>query len=328
MKLFQLPRRDLRRKLAGPGVWIRTGPFSFKVQSSIPSVAQGLAELYGQFEVRSEHETSANFHVVVNSRINLRRWPRRQAEFSLNGVQPFQPLPHDQAFSMLECGLNWGISTQTQQYLILPAAVVEKNGLAAILIAPMGAGKSTLTAALVLSGWRLLSDEFTLINRNNGLIQPIPRPIILKNESIPIIREFSKDAFINRISYDSFKNTVAHMRPPSESVRRQHESARAGWLIFPQWSAQAQGSAHLTPRPESETLRFFDEHLFTGPDSHKDMVPFAKQRIKTIPGFDFIYSQLDQAIEVFNQLAENSSPHLHCLSAQDAGLLTHRHQAV
>lgn len=313
MKLRQLPPRDLRRKLAGPGVWIRTGPFSFKVQSSIPSIAQGLAELYGQFEVRSEHETSADFHVVVNSRINLRRWPRRQAEFSLNGIRPFQPLPHDQAFSMLEYGLNWGMSTQMQQYLIVPAAVVERNGLAAILIAPLGAGKSTLTAALVLSGWRLLSDEFMLINPATGLIQPIPRPVILKNESISIIREFSKDVFISRISYDSLKNTVAHMRPPRESVRRQHEPARPSWLIFPQWSAQV--ATHLTPCPESETLKFFDEHIFSGPDSHKDMVPFVKQQIKTIPGFDLVYSQLDQAIEVFNQLAENSSPHLHCLSA-------------
>jgi len=272
-----------------------------------------LAELYGQFEVRSEHETSADFHVVVNSRINLRRWPRRQAEFSLNGIRPFQPLPHDQAFSMLEYGLNWGMSTQMQQYLIVPAAVVERNGLAAILIAPLGAGKSTLTAALVLSGWRLLSDEFMLINPATGLIQPIPRPVILKNESISIIREFSKDVFISRISYDSLKNTVAHMRPPRESVRRQHEPARPSWLIFPQWSAQV--ATHLTPCPESETLKFFDEHIFSGPDSHKDMVPFVKQQIKTIPGFDLVYSQLDQAIEVFNQLAENSSPHLHCLSA-------------
>lgn len=326
MKLLQLPQKDLRRKLAGQGIWIRTGPFSFKIQSSISSVAQGLAELYGQFEVRSEHETSADFHIVVNSRINLRRWPRRQAEFSLNGVQPFQPLPHDQAFSMLEYGLNWGVSTQTQQYLMLPAAVVEKNGRTAILIGPMGAGKSTLTAALVLSGWRLLSDEFMLFNPVTGLIQPIPRPIILKNESISIIREFSKDVFISRVSYDSSKNKVAHMRPPRESVRRQHEPAGPGWLIFPHWSEQA--SAHLTPRPESETWKYFDEHLFSGPDSRKDTVPLVKQHLKTIPGFDFVYSQLDQAIEIFNQLAENSSAHMHRLSSQDTDLLTHRHQPV
>lgn len=313
MKLLQLPRRDLRRKLAGPGIWIRTGPFSIKVQSSLASVAEGLAELYGQFEVRSEHETSADFHVVVNSRINLRRWPRRQAEFSLNGVQPLPPLPRDQAFSMLENGLNWGMSTQTQHYLILPAAVVEKNGQAAILIAPMGAGKSTLAAALVLSGWRLLSDEFMLINPSTGLIQPIPRPIILKNESISIIREFSKEVFISRFSYDLSKNKVAHMRPPRESVRRQHEPARPGWLIFPQWSAQA--SAQLTSCPESETLKFFDEHLFSGSSSHLSMIEDVKERIKAIPRLNFVYSRLDQAIGIFNQLAQNSPLNLDCLSA-------------
>ena len=54
------------------------------------------------------------------------------------------------------------------QYLIIHAAVVEKNGLAAILPAPPGSGKGTLTAGSVLSGWRLLSDELTLIDRLSG----------------------------------------------------------------------------------------------------------------------------------------------------------------
>lgn len=319
MKLFQLPRRDLRKKLAGPGLWIRTGPFSFRVQSSIPSVAQGLAELYGQFEVRSEHENAADFHVVVNSRINLRRWPRWQAEFMLNGVQPFQPLPRDQAFLLLESGLNWGMSTQTEQYLILPAAVVEKNGRAAILIAPVGAGKSTLTAALVLSGWRLLSDEFMLINPATGLIQPLPRPIILKNESISVIREFSKNVYISRISVDSMKNTVAHMRPPRESVRRQHEPVRPGWLIFPQWSSRA--ATRLTASPENKAWELFNENLFVG-ESQKDMIRVVEPRMKPVSGFDLVYDRLDEAVQVFNELAENASLHLPQLSDHESERLT------
>jgi len=48
MKLLQLPSAELRRQLAGGGVWLRTGPFSLKLQSRIPSVAEGLAKLYGQ----------------------------------------------------------------------------------------------------------------------------------------------------------------------------------------------------------------------------------------------------------------------------------------
>jgi len=223
MKLLQLPPAELRRQLADGGVWLRTGPFSLKVQSRIPAVAEGLAELYGQFEVRNAHEAFADFHVSVNPPAGLRRWVRPQAAFSFDGRQPFKPLPRDQAFPMLEWGLNWCVSTQAHHYLIIHAAVVEKNGLAAILPAPPGSGKSTLTAGLVLSGWRLLSDELTLIDRKTGLIQPLPRPVSLKNQSIDVIRQFDPEVFINRASHDTIKGTVAHMRPPRDSVLRQHE---------------------------------------------------------------------------------------------------------
>jgi hypothetical protein len=79
---------------------------------------------------------------------------------------------------------------------------------------------------LVLSGWRLLSDELTLIDRKTGLIQPLPRPVSLKNQSIDVIRQFSPDTYINRASHDTVKGAMAHMRPPRDSVRRQHETAR------------------------------------------------------------------------------------------------------
>ncbi|MCA1926509.1 MAG: HprK-related kinase A [Thiobacillus sp.] len=235
MKLLQLSPGDLRRQLAGPGVWLRTGPFSMRLQSRIPAIAAGLADLYGQFEVRSPREAFADFHVSVNSPSGLRRWVKPQAQFSFDGQQPFKPLPRDQAFPMLEWGLNWCVSTQAHQYLIIHAAVIEKNGRAAILPAPPGSGKSTLAAALVLSGWRLLSDELTLIDRKTGNIQPLPRPVSLKNQSIEVIRQFDPQVFINRASHDTVKGTVAHMRPPRDSVLRQHEPARPGWVIFPKW---------------------------------------------------------------------------------------------
>src|SRR4030042_7020816 len=167
MNLLRLPPAEMRRQLAGAGVWLRTGPFSIKVQSRIPFVAEGLAKLYGQFEVRSAHEAFVDFHVAVNPPTNLRRWLRPQVRFSFDGMQPFKPLPRDQAFPMLEWGLNWCVSTQAHHYLILHAAAVEKNGLAAILPAPPGSGQSTLTAGLVLAGWGLRSAQTTLVPRQN-----------------------------------------------------------------------------------------------------------------------------------------------------------------
>jgi len=177
MKLLQLSPSSLRQQLAGSGMWLRTGPFSLRVRSRLPTVAEGLTQLYGQFEVRNSHEAFADFHVELNASSRLRRWLRPQVSFSFDGAQPFKPLPMDQAYPMLEWGLNWCVSMHAHHYLIIHAAVVEKQGLAAILPAPPGSGKSTLTAGLVLSGWRLLSDELTLIDRRTGLLHALPRPV-------------------------------------------------------------------------------------------------------------------------------------------------------
>lgn len=302
MKLIQLSPIRLRKQLAGDGIWLRTGPFSLRLQSKLPHVAEGLFELYGQFEVRDTQNAFADFHVEINSPGLLRRWFRPQVNFSFDGNLPFKPLPLDQAYPLLEWGLNWCVTMHAHQYLIIHAGVVEKNGLAAILPAPPGSGKSTLTAGLVLSGWRLLSDELTLIDRKTGLIHPLPRPISLKNASIPIIRDFNSQAFINRASHDTAKGTVAHMRPPRESVRRQHEPARPGWVIFPKWRADA--PAELTPRSRAETFIYLAQNAFNYSHLGVDGFRVGTQLIEQTDCYDFEYGQLDQAVITFNQLAD------------------------
>lgn len=306
MKLLQLSPTDLRERLRDPGLWVRTGPFSLRIRSGIPSVADGLAELYGQFEVRSAREAFADFHVSVNAPNALRRWIRPQVDFSFDGHLPFKPLPYDQAYPMLEWGLNWCVSMHAHQYLVIHAAVVEKNDAAAILPAPPGSGKSTLTAGLVLSGWRLLSDELTLIDRRSGLIHPLPRPISLKNQSIPLIRAFSKDAVINRPSHDTAKGTVAHMRPPTASVRRQHEPAQPAWVIFPKWTAGA--ATRLTPRSTAQTFMFLAQNAFNYSHLGADGFKVGTRLIDRVDCYEFSYSQLDEAVRAFDRLADLPPP--------------------
>ena len=306
MKLLQLSPGDLRQQLATPGIWLRTGPFSVRLRSALPAVAAGLADLYGQFEVRSPREAFADFHVDLDGSTGVRRWVRPQVQFSYDGVLPFKPLPRTQAFPMLEWGLNWCVSTQAHQFLIIHAAAVEKNGRVAILPAPPGSGKSTLAAALVLSGWRLLSDELTLIDRATGLIQPLPRPVSLKNQSIGIIRQFSPAAFVNRETHDTVKGTVAHMRPPRDSVLRQHEAARPGWVIFPKWEKDA--TTQLTPRSQAKTFIFLAQNAFNYSHLGVDGFRVASSLIDQVECFDFRYSALPEAIAAFDALADAHAP--------------------
>lgn len=305
MKLLQLPPAELRGKLAGPGVWLRTGPFSFRVRSDIPSVAQGLVKLYSHFEVRSTHESAADFQVSVRSPSALRRWVRPLATFASDGQHPLAPSPRNEAFALLERGFNWCVSTQAHRYLILQAAAVEKHGRAALLCAPPGS-VSTLSAALTLSGWRLLSDELTLIDRKTGLIRALPRPICLKNQSIDLIRQFAPDAILHTLSNKARQPQVAYLRPPRDSVVRQHDPATAGWIIFPRWRDGVPVTLVVRPRAETMSALALSALNPTLLDAEDARVCAALADLA--PAHDLQYGGLHDAIVAFDQLIQAPPP--------------------
>jgi HprK-related kinase A len=138
---------------------------------------------------------------------------------------------------MFEWAINWSVFTRPNQYLMLHAGVVERGGKALILSGRPGAGKSTLTAALVLGGWRLLSDEVAVIPPGTRNLLPLPRPVSLKEGSIDLVRRRSPDAVIGPLTYGTKKGTVAHLKPPVDSVERAREPAIAAWLVFPWFGA-------------------------------------------------------------------------------------------
>src|SRR3546814_415588 len=135
-----------------------------------------------------------------------------------------------QALPMLEWGLNWCIGAHGHQFLIIHAAVIERNGLAAILPGAPGPGKSTLTACLVHNGWRLLSDEMALVSLQDGGLTALARPISLKNRSIDLIADILPNAALSARSEDTVKGAVALLKPPTTSVERVAEPARPAWV--------------------------------------------------------------------------------------------------
>src|SRR5689334_825890 len=191
---------------------LRIGPFHARVETALRNLSGELRRFYP--DAFFAERPFADFHVRVRRAHGLRRWYRPQAIFELDGETPFKPLPFDQALALFEWGMNHCIAGQAHHYLIIHAAVIERNGRAAILPAAPGSGKSTLTAALVHRGWRLLSDELTLLNMTDRRLVPLARPVSLKNRSIDVIRAFAPDAVFSRRIDDTTKGTIALMRAP------------------------------------------------------------------------------------------------------------------
>lgn len=281
---------------------LRTGPFSLRLQSSLPQVAQALGLLYAEHPLLPE-DGFFDFHARVDAQAGLRRWLRPQAQFELDGHRPFSPMALAQAAPMLEWGLNWCVTEHAHQYIVIHAAAIERGGRVALLPAPPGSGKSTLCAALVNRGWRLLSDELALIDPERGLLLPLARPVSLKNRSIDVIRAFAPEARFSAVVHDTIKGSVAHMKPPAESVRRDQEPARLGWVVFPRFIADAPLRARQLKRSTGFMQLLdhaFNYHLHgsRGFECLADLVEPALT-------LDFSYGRLDEAIHFFERLASD-----------------------
>lgn len=298
-----LSPRALRARLAGPGIRLATGSFVTCVTSRIERVAEGIGLLYADYPL-SEDERFADFYVNFRRPAGLRRWVRPQVRFDYDGMSPFQPLPLDQAFSMFEWSLNWCVSSRVHGCMVIHAAVVEKDGVAAILPAPPGSGKSTLCAALVSRGWRLLSDELTLVRLDDGRLEPLPRPISLKNGSIDLIRNYAPGAVFTPPVHDTAKGTIAHMKPPADSVRRAAEGARPALVVFPKYVAGA--APQLVPVPRARALLRVAENSFNYSLLGAAGFAACARLVESARTFDFSYSALDDAVAVFAQLVETA----------------------
>jgi HprK-related kinase A len=207
-----------------------------EVRSPFRAVRLAVALHYAHHEVVTA-EQFADFHISVKPPVSIRRWLKPQALFQFDHRCPFNPLPAEQALPLLEWGLNWCVSAHSHQYLTVHAAVVERRGRALILPAPPGSGKSTLCAALVARGFRLLSDELALVDIRNGMIFPIPRPISLKNQSIRLIARFWPNAAMSATVQNTLKGSVTHVQPPRESVEMGKQAALPGWVVLPTYRA-------------------------------------------------------------------------------------------
>ncbi|MEW5769108.1 MAG: HprK-related kinase A [Pseudomonadota bacterium] len=300
-QLNSLSPREIRQLLDSPrGLRFDIGPFRVCVHSRLTGIAAHVHEMYGHYPLADSDY--ADLHFAVDVPAGLHGLLRRQVNFRFDDEFPFKPLPFAQARPFFEWGLNWCIATTAHQYLIIHAAVVAKGDHCALIPGRPGAGKSTLCAALVASGWRLLSDEMALIALDTGLIWPVPRPVSLKNASIDIIRGRHPEVVLSPSFTDTHKGTVAHMRAPDASVSAAGRAARARWVVYPGYQSGA--ATEVGPvTPCQSTLRLADDSFnlpLLGGRGFEVLAEVASQ----CSSFTLRYSSLDEAIAWFDAQAE------------------------
>jgi HprK-related kinase A len=134
-----------------------------------------------------------------------------------------------------EMGMNLQMALGQRRYLLLHAAVVEREGRALLMTGESGAGKSTLGALLGERGWRLMADEFALLDPATGMLHPFPRAVSLKNGAIEVMRAEAGGPDAPPRLEATPKGAIRHLRPRDEAIARMDEPARPALILFPRF---------------------------------------------------------------------------------------------
>lgn len=297
-QLNSLSASSLLTALRSAALPVCIGPYTYKLHSNLPVVAEGISTLYSDFPMAGP-EGFVDFNIAVRY-AGLSERLREKCTFYFDNQTPFTQINFQQAYASLEWGMNWCVSIHANEYLKLHAAVIAKEGKAVVLPGIPGAGKSTLCAAMGLSGWRILSDEHALILPGKAEVVPLCRPVSLKNESISLIKSFASKAVFGPTSNATHKGIVAHMK--ADMAPHSHDSSPLPVtnMVFPRYSAQdTQG---LFPRSRTQSFILAAYHSFNysllGSEGFKAMVTL----IDAVQCYDLVYKDLEWAIKTMDQL--------------------------
>ena len=296
--LSHLPTNDIGHRLASGELHLRVGPYIYNLQSDLSSIATGIETLYGDFPLADPREFT-DYSVGMKYKGLLQRL-RGQAEFLFDHQSPFGAIPIEQAYAFMEWGMNWCVSIHANEYLKLHAAVVAKNGMAIIMPGIPGAGKSTLCAALGLSGWRILSDEHALIPPGTAEVVPLYRPVSLKNESIQVIESFSSNAIFGPVSKETHKGVVAHMKGDLEPDTHDSRALPVRIMMFPRYSQDEQQG--LSPRRRTESFILAAYHSFNYSLMGEAGFQAMKTLVDSVECYDLVYRDLEWAIQTVEDL--------------------------
>lgn len=234
--LREISVTQIEARLRGEGLGLQVASFRCLVKSDTGQLAQPLHHLYQDYLADPEPSGFYDFRInLVSTRPSL--FGRAEVEFDWEGSSPFPAMLRAHTHPLFEWGLNWCVATAHGAHTVVHSAVVERHGLALVLPGDPGSGKSTLCAALAFSGWRLLSDELTIVSQRDGQVQAVPRPISLKNASIDLIRSHFPQSALTVPVVDTHKGAIAYARPLQAAVAATGVPAPIGFVVFPKFRA-------------------------------------------------------------------------------------------
>lgn len=163
----------------------RVGVIPILLRTNCPDARRRFDWAYGPYAVPPADDRPVVLDVVRTGA----RW-RRDVRFELfsNNVRRSVVARAAELLPYLDWAANWAIGLDRREYLQVHAACVSRDGEGLILAGAPESGKTTLAAALLLTGWQYLCDEFALLHPDTAELQPYPKALSIKQPSFALLR--------------------------------------------------------------------------------------------------------------------------------------------
>ncbi|HEY9552922.1 HprK-related kinase A [Allosphingosinicella sp.] len=214
-------------------VQLQVGPVGFRVGSDWSAPIEALRALYEGYPAPSG---ASDFTVRLEAERPWRRWVRPSVAIRGDYTLPdAAPLSLEHGLLAAEMGMNLQMALGQKRYLLLHASTVEKDGRALLMTGHSGSGKSTLAAILGERGWRLMGDEFALLDPEDGRLYAFPRAVSLKNGAISVVAGIADETRLGPLLTGTPKGSIRHLRPRAEALERMAEPAKPTLILFPRF---------------------------------------------------------------------------------------------
>lgn len=216
---------------------IAVGPVQFRIGSDWAEPVAALERLYAGYPQDDTRPADATVRLFAAR--PWRRWLRPSVHIGGDFIVPDAlPLPLSMGLLAAEMGMNLQVALGWRRHMLLHASAVAQDGRALIMSGESGSGKSTLAALLGEGDWRLMGDEFTLIDPAGGDAFAFPRAVSLKNEAIAEVAARVDAARLGPLLAATPKGDIRHLIPRADAIAAMHEPARPALLLFPRFGGE------------------------------------------------------------------------------------------
>ena len=194
--------------------------------------------------------------------------------------------------------LNDDVVQTARDFVLVHSGVVQaESGDLILLPARSGAGKSSLTAALTIAGYRYYSDEFAPVDPVTRRVHPFPKALTLKVGSFPLFPQLEPPVDASARDSEHWHISPAQLGSPRVSV-----PGRVALVVMPRYLPGA--DTEVRPLSRGQVLHELLEHTLNRQIYGRRALTVLTDVVRDCSGYAVEYSCLDSAVAAVRGLAQ------------------------